>query len=98
MQLLTSLHYRKSVRDQALLFFLLALSSVAAFAQTNTPVPPTAIPPTATNVILTVPTNQFFTSANSWITQFAPVLAIGVGIAVALAILRFIGKQIVDAF
>lgn len=76
----------------ATLALMLLLTSIA-LAQTATPVPPTATP-----VTLSVPTNQFFTSANGWITQFAPVLAIGVGIAVALAILRFIGKQIVDAF
>lgn len=47
---------------------------------------------------ITVPTDAFFTSTNSWISQFAPILAIGVGIMIALAILRMIGKYIVDAF
>lgn len=52
----------------------------------------------ATAVPLVVPTNEIFTQTNSWLQTFAPVVAIGVGIAVALAILRFIGKQIIDAF
>lgn len=51
-----------------------------------------------TAVALVVPTNEIFTQTNSWLQTFAPVVAIGVGIAVALAILRFIGKQIIDAF
>ena len=69
------------------------LGTMAAFAQTNTPVPTATVTPG-----ITVPTNEFFTSTNSWISTFAPILAIGIGIAVALGILRFIGKQIVDAF
>lgn len=83
---------------QVLIFSIVVMAvlmgSMAAFAQTNTPIPPTA----TVTPGLTVPTNEFFTSTNSWISTFAPILAIGVGIAVALAILRFIGKQIVDAF
>ena len=51
-----------------------------------------------TAVALVVPTNEIFTQTNSWLQTFPPVVAIGVGIAVALAILRFIGKQIIDAF
>lgn len=58
----------------------------------------TAVSMAQTNVPLVVPTNEIFTQTNSWLQTFAPVVAIGVGIAVALAILRFIGKQIIDAF
>lgn len=78
----------------ALVVMAVLMVSMATFAQTNTPVPPTA----TVTPGLTVPTNEFFTSTNSWIATFAPILAIGVGIAVALGILRFIGKLIVDAF
>lgn len=58
--------------------------SLTAFAQT--PVP------------LVVPTNDIFISVNQWLGVFAPIVAIGVGIAIALAILTFIGKQILQAF
>lgn len=84
----------KQVLILSIVVLAVFLGTMAAFAQTNTPVPPTA----TVTPGLTVPTNEFFTSTNSWIQTFAPILAIGVGIAVALAILRFIGKQIVDAF
>ncbi len=62
----------------------IVMVSAVSFAQTAVP--------------LVVPTNEIFTQTNSWLQTFAPVVAIGVGIAVALAILRFIGKQIIDAF
>lgn len=51
-----------------------------------------------TPVPIEVDTNALFSSANDWIAIFTPIVAIGVGIAIALAILSFIGKQIVDAF
>ncbi len=62
----------------------IVMVSAVSFAQTAVP--------------LVVPTNEIFTQTNSWLQTFAPVVAIGVGIAVALAILRFIGKQVIDAF
>lgn len=68
----------------AFVIAMLAMLTIAAAAQTAVP--------------LVVPTNEIFTQTNSWLQTFAPVVAIGVGIAVALAILRFIGKQIIDAF
>ncbi len=49
-------------------------------------------------VQITVDTDAIFTEANVWIAVFTPIVAIGIGIAIALAILRFIGKQIVSAF
>jgi hypothetical protein len=67
--------------------FLLVIGGafpVTTFAQT--PVP------------LVVPTNEIFTQTNTWMGVFAPVVAIGVGIAVALAILGFIGNEILKAF
>lgn len=67
-----------------MLLAMLVVISAVSFAQTAVP--------------LVVPTNEIFTQTNSWLQTFAPVVAIGVGIAVALAILRFIGKQIIDAF
>ena len=49
-------------------------------------------------VAITVDTDVIFTEANNWIVVFTPIIAIGLGIAIALAILRFIGKQIISAF
>lgn len=51
-----------------------------------------------TPVPLVVPTNEIFTQTNTWMEVFAPVVAIGVGIAIALAILGFIGNEILKAF
>lgn len=68
----------------AMLMAAMLAMTVTAFAQT--PVP------------LVVPTNDIFESVNTWLEVFAPIVAIGVGIAIALAILTFIGKQILQAF
>lgn len=86
--------------NAALLTLAAMLSTVTAFAQTNTPVPPTAVPPTAVVGIVFDQgiTNTFFQQSNFWMDLFAPIIAIGIGIAIALAILTFIGKQILDAF
>lgn len=51
-----------------------------------------------TPVPLEIPVNEVFTSTNSWMVTFAPIAAIGIGIAVALAILGYLGKMIVSAF
>lgn len=88
----------RNALDLAFLLLGAGLSTLTAFAQTNTPVPPTAIPPTATMIGITVDANAFFTATNTWMGTFAPVLAIGIGIAIALAILTFVGKQILMAF
>ncbi|MCU0463210.1 MAG: hypothetical protein MUF38_01430 [Anaerolineae bacterium] len=72
---------------------MLVLTTAVAFAQTNTP-----IPPTATNVAISVDTNEIFTSANSWIVTFTPIISIGLGISIAIAILLFIGREILKAF
>jgi hypothetical protein len=73
------------------------LSTVTAFAQTNTPAPPTAVPTVGIAFDQTI-TNTFFEQSNFWMDVFAPIIAIGIGIAIALAILTFIGKQILAAF
>lgn len=74
-----------STRNRIAAIFAAMLATTAvAFAQT--PVP------------LVVPTNDIFESVNTWLEVFAPIVAIGVGIAIALAILTFIGKQILQAF
>jgi hypothetical protein len=63
---------------------VLALLAVPAFAQT--PVP------------LEIDTNQLFSSTNTWIAVFLPIMAIGIGISIALALLTFIGQRIIAAF
>ena len=64
--------------------------ATAAFAQTATPVP--------TPVLLAIPTDVLFTSANNWIATFAPIAAIGIGISIAIAVLGYIGVMIVKGF
>lgn len=53
---------------------------------------------TQAQVTLSIPTDDIFTSINSWIVTFVPVVAIGIGIAAALAILGFVGNEIIKAF
>jgi hypothetical protein len=73
-------------------FALLMIVMVAPIAaQTATPAP-TATPG------INVPTGTIFSQTNSWISTFAPIAAIGIGITVALAVLGYIGKQITKAF
>lgn len=71
-------------------FALLMIVMVAPIAA-QTPVP-TATPG------INVPTGTIFSQTNSWISTFAPIAAIGIGITVALAVLGYIGKQITKAF
>lgn len=63
---------------------MLVLASAISFAQEE--------------VTLEVPVNEIFSQANTWLGVFAPIIAIGVGISIAIALLTFIGKQIVSAF
>lgn len=79
---------KAALEHKVFLYFMILAAilavSVPAFAQTPVPI--------------VVDTNAIFTQANSWITVFAPILAIGIGISIALAILTFIGQQILKAF
>lgn len=79
---------RLLLRSKLMLFIaviaMLAMSAVVAFAQTPVPIE--------------IDTNAIFTSANTWITSFTPIFAIGIGIGIALAILTFVGAQIIKAF
>lgn len=52
----------------------------------------------ATPITLDIPTDVIFDSTNSWMTTFAPIAAIGIGITLALAILGFIGATVAKAF
>lgn len=64
---------------------LVAMTAVS-FAQAATPVP------------LEIPVNDIFESTNTWMSALGPVVGLGVGISVALAVLTFLGNQIVRAF
>ena len=54
--------------------------------------------PAFAQVSLTIPTDDIFTAINSWIVTFAPIVAIGIGISAAIAILGYVGAMIVSAF
>lgn len=76
--------FQKRAAIVMMVMFVLAFAVAPAFAQTPVPI--------------VVDTNQIFTQTNNWIVVFAPIVAIGVGISIALAILTFIGNQILKAF
>lgn len=50
------------------------------------------------SVAITIDTDVLFTSVNDWISTFIGPLSIGIGIAIALALITFIGAQIIGAF
>lgn len=73
----------------------IALLAPGALAHAATPTP---IPPTATMVPIDIPINTLMESANNWLTTFAPIAAIGIGISIALAVLGYLGHMIKSAF
>lgn len=73
---------RRKLLILAMVIMVMAMNVVSAFAQ----------------VTLDIDTDPIFTEANSWITTFTPIVAIGIGISIALAILTFVGNKIVEAF
>ena len=82
---------RNTDRMAALMVLALVMIAMVAPAAAQTAVP-TATPG------INVPTGTIFSQTNSWISTFAPIAAIGIGITVALAVLGYIGKQITKAF
>jgi hypothetical protein len=83
---------RSTLLVVAVVVMMLVFSIMPAAAQTATPVP------TSAPTVLNIPTDVLFTSTNSWLTTFAPIAAIGIGITIALAVLGYLGKMIVSAF
>jgi hypothetical protein len=75
---------RAKVLYMTLLAGLILAPTLPTFAQTPVPI--------------VIDTNEIFTQTNNWIDVFLPIVAIGAGISIALAILTFIVKQIVSAF
>jgi len=47
---------------------------------------------------LDIDLTPLFDQINYWVTQLFPVLSIGVGIAIAIALITFIGNSIKKAF
>lgn len=74
-----------------MLAFALGITGITGFAG--------AVPTYAqeTPVPLEIPVNGMFTSANTWMASLGPVLAIGFGITIALALLTLVGGLIVSA-
>lgn len=79
-----NIRFNRSVTVFAVLAAMLVVGVVSAAAQT--PVP------------LDIPTDVIFSETNNWLTTFAPIAAIGIGITIALAVLGYLGKMIVSAF
>ena len=73
-----------------LLLLMLAVPIAGISAQTATPVP--------TIVPITINTNGLFQQVNTWTGSLDDVIFVGVAISIALAILTFIGSQVVKAF
>lgn len=68
-----------------LLFAVLVMGAVSAFAQSTAPT-------------INIPVDDIFTQMNQWITVIAPIFAVGIGISLAFAVLGFIGNTLLKAF
>ena len=84
---------RKSLIIVVVLLAMLLVSVASVAAQTATP-----IPPTSTIAPLTINTNGLLTQINTWTASLDDIIFLGVAIAIAIAILTFIGNQILKAF
>ncbi len=77
------------MNKRQVLFVLIVLalslvSAIAAFAQT--PVP------------LVIDTNSLITQVNTWTTSLQDIIFLGAAIAIAIALLTFIGNAVLKAF
>jgi len=84
----TAMADRISFKSQymVLMAFAMLVNTVAAFAQSDE------------NVSLDIPIDAFISATNTWVEELAPVVAITTGIAIALAVLGFIGNAIIKGF
>jgi hypothetical protein len=57
-----------------------------------------ALPAMAQSDTITVDTGAFISEINNWFPMAVSIAAIGVGIAGAFALARFVGRMILDAF
>ncbi len=53
---------------------------------------------THASTTITIDTDVLFSAVNGWITTFLPIAAIGLGIAIALAVIAFVGDAILQGF
>jgi len=74
----------------ALITIAIAMQTLSVSAQT-----PTAAP---TLIPITVNTNQLMSQVNTWVLALDDIIFLGVAIAIAIAILLFIGKTVLTAF
>ncbi|MDX2137937.1 MAG: hypothetical protein SF123_07555 [Chloroflexota bacterium] len=78
--------HRKHMIVALIAIFVMALAVAPAFAQGATPVP------------LNLPINDIMSSTNTWLSALAPVVTPGFAIGIAIAILGFLGAQLLKAF
>ena len=88
------LHINRRALIALLIVIMVLMTTSSAFAQTSTP---TTVPPTATPG-LTVNTTVLFSQINTWVTSLDDIIFLGIAIAIAIALLTFIGNQILKAF
>jgi hypothetical protein len=53
---------------------------------------------THASTTIEIDTDVLFSAVNGWITTFLPIAAIGLGIAIALAVIAFVGDAILQGF
>ncbi len=82
------LRFKDNLRSKPFRYFVI-LAAVLCLS-----VPTFAVTP----VPLVIDTNDIMTQTNSWIGTFSPIIAIGIGMSLALAILSFIGYTMISAF
>jgi hypothetical protein len=83
------LDVRAMIRNKAhrlMIFLILAMSAIPAFAQETEPVQ------------LELDMGPLFSQINHWVTVLMPVLSIGFAIMIAIAIISFVGNTVVKAF
>lgn len=73
---------------------MLVLTASVAMAQTNTPVPPTAVPPSQ----IEVPVDGMIENLNHWLSILAPIILFLGMIPVALGLLQYIVRMFRNAF
>jgi hypothetical protein len=75
--------------------FMIQTMMVLAFILSAMPV---AAQDPSIELDLTPTIEAFFSSIGTFLPVFAPIIALGVGISVSLALLAFLGKQMLNAF
>jgi hypothetical protein len=83
----------KAWRHMQLVMVAMLSALGAGVAQAQTATPATAVP-----VALSIDSNALLTQVNMWTASLDDVIFIGLAIAVAIALLTFIGSRIIEAF